>query len=60
MVDQLQKPPAEFAPVIKAHFKLRGGYVLKQVDGWIGEASGVHKSNLQTLKGQLEKELNKL
>jgi hypothetical protein len=60
MVDQLQKPSAEFAAVIKSHFKLRGRYILEQVDGWIVEASGLHRSNLQTLRGQLEQELNKL
>lgn len=62
MIDQLQKPPAEFADVIKAHFKLRGPYILKQLDGWIEQAASDagHKSKLQTLKGQLQTELNKL
>lgn len=60
MVDQLAKPPAEFAPVIKAHFKLRAPYITKQVDDWIAEASGGHKTRLQSLKTQLEAELNKL
>lgn len=61
MIDQLQKPPAEFAAVIKPHFKLRGPYILKQVAGWIDEATdSSHKSRLQTLKTQLEAELKKL
>lgn len=60
MVDQLSKPPAEFAPVIQAHFKLRGPYILNQIDGWINEASDPHKARLQALKAQLEAELAKL
>jgi hypothetical protein len=61
MVDQLSKPPAEFAPVIQAHFKHRGPYILNQIDGWIGEATeSGHKGRLQALKGQLEAELAKL
>lgn len=62
MIDQLQKPPAEFADVIRTHFKLRGGYVLEQVDKWIAEATSDagHKGRLTALKGQLQTELNKL
>jgi hypothetical protein len=64
MIDQLQHPPAEFAAVIQAHFKMRGGFVLKQIQGWIDEAraehTGAHASRLEQLKGDLEAELNKL
>ena len=61
MIDQLQKPPAEFADVIRTHFRLRGPYILKQIDGWIDEASdSANKGRLQTLKAQLEAELKKL
>lgn len=61
MIDQLQKPPAEFADVIKTHFKLRRPYILKQLDTWIEQAGdAAHKGRLQTLKGQLQTELNKL
>lgn len=62
MLDQLQHPPAEFAPVIKAHFKLRGPYILAQIGTWVDEAEGDlgHKGRLQALKSQLEAELKKL
>jgi hypothetical protein len=61
MVDQLQHPPAEFAPVIKAHFRLRGSSILAQVQAWIDAADNAgHKGRLVGLKGQLEAELNKL
>lgn len=64
MIDQLQHPPAEFAAVIQAHFKMRGEFVLKQIQGWIDEAradhAGLHASRLEQLKGDLATELNKL
>jgi hypothetical protein len=62
MIDQLQHPPAEFASVIRAHFKLQGPTILKQIQGWIDEAGVVsgHGNNLKSLKGQFETELAKL
>ncbi|WIA29416.1 hypothetical protein OEZ86_011919 [Tetradesmus obliquus] len=60
MIDQLRNPPAEFAAVIRSHFKLQGPAVLGQVQGWIDEAGGSHANNLKALKGQLETELAKL
>lgn len=61
MIDQLKNPPAEFADVIHAHFKLRGPYIRKQVQGWIDEAEGGgHAERLKSLRTQLEQELDKL
>jgi hypothetical protein len=61
MIDQLLHPPAEFASVIRAHFKLQGPTILKQIQGWIDEAgSSGHGNNLKALKGQFETELAKL
>lgn len=62
MIEQLARPPPEFADVIKTHFKLRGPYILKQIDSWITEAAAkpAHKDRLEALKGTLQTELNKL
>jgi len=61
MIDQLQKPPAAFADVIKTHFRLRAPYILKQVSTWIDEApASAHKTRLQELGIQLKAELDKL
>jgi hypothetical protein len=63
MIDQLRNPPAEFASVIRTHFKLQGPAILKQIQGWVDEAAqgaATHASNLRALKGQLETELTKL
>lgn len=61
MVDQLRKPPAEFADVIRAHFKLRGPAILQEIDKWISEAGrSAHASNLQSHKAALQDELAKL
>jgi len=62
MIDQLKKPLPDFAPVIRAHFKLRGPFLLKQIQGWIDDSRNTsrHKSNLQTLKQQLEEQLKAL
>jgi hypothetical protein len=62
MIEQLARPPPEFADVIKAHFKLRGPYILNQIDGWISEAAAkpAHKGRLEDLKATLQTELSKL
>lgn len=61
MIDQLQNPPAAFADVIKAHFRLRAPYILKQVSTWIDEApASGHKTRLQELHIQLRTELDRL
>jgi hypothetical protein len=62
MIDQLKKPLPEFAPVIRTHFKLRGPYLLQQIQGWIDDSRNTsrHKASLQTLKQQLEEQLKAL
>jgi baculoviral IAP repeat-containing protein 6 len=60
MLDQLRKPPAEFAEPIRAHFRLRGPFILRQIDAWIAEATGAHASTLRAHRAALEVELAKL
>lgn len=64
MIDQLQHPPAEFADVIRAHFKLRGPAISKQIQGWIDDAvkhgATSHASSLRGYKSTFEQELAKL
>jgi hypothetical protein len=40
MVDQLVRPPQEFAEAIKAHFRLRRRHVTATVARWVEEARG--------------------
>lgn len=60
MVDSLRNPPAEFAPVIRTHFRLRGAAIMQQIDRWIGEATGAHAAQLKTHQAVLQAELDKL
>lgn len=64
MIDQLQHPPAEFADVIRSHFRLRAGFIRDQTAGWVDEARSAlnpgHHARLSTLRTQLLAELDKL
>ena len=64
MVGQLRHPSAGFEEVIKTHFRLKGPYILTQIEGWIEEAktspTSGHKKALEKQLKLFKEELAKL
>lgn len=65
MIDLLDHPPKEFAPVIRGHFKHRGDYILGNVQRWIDAAKAArgqesHVERLTTLKKSLQTKIQQL
>ena len=56
MLDHLERPKPGFERVIAAHFSLKKGEVLAQVDQWVKEA-GAAGSRLKALRDRLAKRL---
>src|SRR5690242_17577776 len=64
MTDSLKNPPVGFEEVVKAHFKLKRGIVLKQVKKWLKEAQSSKQtgyfSKMKKAVEELKTELQKL
>jgi baculoviral IAP repeat-containing protein 6 len=65
MIAQLKHPPAGFEDAIREHFLLKGPYIVRQVEGWIDDASRFddatkHMKKLETLLVEFKSELTKL
>ena len=53
MVDMLKNPPAEFASVIKTHFKLKKSCIMKRVNEWINDSKYVDTSKFSAKYNEL-------
>ena len=61
MLEQLRKPKAEFAPVVRAHFGARKAAVLAECRSWVADALDPgRKATMDRLVKELEVELAKL
>ena len=61
MLEQLRKPKAEFAPVVRAHFGARKAAVLAECRAWVADAQDPgRKATMERLVKELEAELGKL
>ena len=64
MVGQLKHPSAGFEEVVREHFRLKGPYIVTQIEGWIEEAKSSptsgHKKQLEKWLKTLKEELAKL
>lgn len=62
MIGQLRTPPAEFADVVRAHFRLKRRQIRQQCAQWIADAGSdtSHRGALSRLTSELEVELDKL
>eukprot|EP01122_Echinamoeba_exundans_P017354 TRINITY_DN911_c4_g1_i1.p1 TRINITY_DN911_c4_g1~~TRINITY_DN911_c4_g1_i1.p1 ORF type:complete len:3990 (-),score=695.43 TRINITY_DN911_c4_g1_i1:1688-12457(-) len=46
MIDMLQHPPAAFADVVRRHFSLKRGRIMRDVKAWLEEAKETHKGSM--------------
>ena len=64
MVGQLKHPSAGFEEVVREHFRLKGPYIVTQIEGWIEEAKTSptpgHRKQLAKWLKKLKEELGKL
>ena len=64
MIGQIRHPSAGFEDVVREHFRLKGPYIVSQIEGWIEEAKSSptsgHKKALEKQLKKLKEELAKL
>ena len=53
MVDMLKNPPAEFASIIKTHFKLKKSCVMNRINNWIINSNNVDSAKFSAKYNEL-------
>jgi baculoviral IAP repeat-containing protein 6 len=60
MLEPLRRPRAEFAEVVRRHFRTRRGAILAECGAWVRQARGGERASLESYVAQLTAELDKL